>query len=246
MAKKNTARTDQMTDCACVIHGTGYDWIYVERLYSMLNRRLSGGCRMHVYTEHDRPVPPHMIKHCLEDWAGISGPKKSWWYKMQLFNSEHYQGDLLYFDLDVVVNGDITWITYLDTEKFWCVKDFRYLQRETLSGINSSIMWFNVPRWHTVWQKFSTENIDTVVRQYHGDQDYLNAVIDYNDRRYLDQARIKSYRWQVADGGIEFPMRTSRRPGAGAVIDSDTCVIVFHGQPKPHEVRDPQIVTLWV
>jgi len=68
MSKKNQTRTDQMIDCACVIHGTGYDWIYVERLYNMLNRHLSGGCRMHVYTEHDRSVPPHMIKHCLEDW----------------------------------------------------------------------------------------------------------------------------------------------------------------------------------
>jgi hypothetical protein len=246
MAKKNRIRTDQMIDCACVIHGKGYDWIYVERLYNMLNRRLSDGCRMHVYTEHDRSVPPHMIKHCLEDWAGISGPKKSWWYKMQLFNPEHHQGNLLYFDLDVVINGDITWITHLDTEKFWTIKDFRYLQHPTLSGINSSIMWWNVNRYQHVWEKFKSEDVNKTVKQYHGDQDYLNAVIDYNNRRYFDVNRIKSYRWQIADGGFAFPMRVPRSPGAGAVIDSDTCVMVFHGHPKPHEVRDPKIVQLWV
>ena len=234
-----------MTDCACVIHGTGYDWVYVERLYSMLNRHLSGGCRMHVYTEHSRSVPPHMIKHCLEDWAGIGGPKRSWWYKMQLFNPEHYQGDLLYFDLDVVINGDITWITNLDTAQFWTIKDFRYLQNPALAGINSSIMWWNVERYQHVWEKFKAEDVAKVVRQYPGDQDYLNVTIDYNHRRYLDVDRIKSYRWQVADGGFDFPMRVPRMPGTGATIDSDTCVIVFHGQPKPHEVRDPKIVQLW-
>jgi len=245
MSKKNQTRTDQMTDCACVIHGTGYDWVYVERLYSMLNRHLSGGCRMHVYTEHSRSVPPHMIKHCLEDWAGIGGPKRSWWYKMQLFNPEHYQGDLLYFDLDVVINGDITWITNLDTAQFWTIKDFRYLQNPALAGINSSIMWWNVERYQHVWEKFKAEDVAKVVRQYPGDQDYLNVTIDYNHRRYLDVDRIKSYRWQVADGGFDFPMRVPRMPGTGATIDSDTCVIVFHGQPKPHEVRDPKIVQLW-
>jgi hypothetical protein len=187
-----------------------------------------------------------MIKHCLEEWKGISGPKKSWWYKMQLFNPEHYQGNLLYFDLDVVINGDITWITHHDTEKFWTIKDFRYLQHPTLSGINSSIMWWNVERYQHVWEKFKAEDVTKTVKQYHGDQDYLNATIDYNNRRYFDVNRIKSYRWQIADGGFAFPMRVPRSPGAGAVIDSDTCVMVFHGHPKPHEVRDPKIVQLWV
>jgi hypothetical protein len=186
-----------------------------------------------------------MIKHCLEDWPGIGGPKKSWWYKMQLFNPEHYSGDLLYFDLDVVINGDITWITHLDTEKFWCIKDFRYLQKETFSGINSSIMWWNVERYRHVWEKFTAEDVTKVVRQYPGDQDYLNITIDYNNRRYFDVNKIKSYRWQIADGGFAFPMRVPRNPGAGAVIDSDTCVIVFHGTPKPAEVTDPKIKELW-
>ena len=90
MSKKNPGRID----CACVIHGSGYDWQYVERLYNMLCRNLLKEVRLHVYTEHDRSVPPHMVKHILEDW-GISGPKRSWWYKMQLFNPTHFAGNML-------------------------------------------------------------------------------------------------------------------------------------------------------
>ena len=65
MAKKLTKHVD----CACVIHGKAYDWRYVERLYNMLSRNLDREVRMHVYTEHDRSVPPHMVKHILDDWG---------------------------------------------------------------------------------------------------------------------------------------------------------------------------------
>ena len=245
MSKKNRLVTNRQRHCACVIHGDAYDWRYVENLYNMISRHIDGELKLHVYTEHDRSVPPHMIKHVLEDWPGIKGPKKSWWYKMQLFNAEHYHGDLLYFDLDVVIMQDISWMFRLSTEKFWAIKDFRYLQKDSYNCINSSVMWWNTDRYAWVWDRFSASNIEQTVRQYPGDQDYINATIDYNDRRYMEQKYFQSYRWQVADGGYDFQHRRPRLPDTGADIAGDTAVIVFHGQPKPHQVRDPKIRNLW-
>jgi hypothetical protein len=244
MVKKIRTRTDQIIDCACVIHSSGYDWTYVEKLYNMLTRNLSTAVRMHVYTEHDRSVPPHMVKHILEDWPGIKGPKRSWWYKMQMFNPEHHQGNLLYFDLDCVIVRGIDWITELSTEKFWTIKDFKYLQNPNFSGMNSSVMWWNVNRFAHVWDTFKTQNLSATVKKYHGDQDYLNEVIG-KDRRYFDPRLIESYRWQAKDGGYNFTHRKANQPGAGTVITGDTTVLVFHGQPKPHEVNDPLIQQLW-
>lgn len=245
MSKKNRLVTNRQRHCACVIHGDAYDWRYVENLYNMISRHIDGELKLHVYTEHDRSVPPHMIKHVLEDWPGIKGPKKSWWYKMQLFNAEHYHGDLLYFDLDVVIMQDISWMFRLSTEKFWAIKDFRYLQKDSYNCINSSVMWWNTDRYAWVWDRFSAGNIEQTVRQYPGDQDYINATIDYNERRYMDDRYFQSYRWQVADGGYDFQHRRPRLPDTGADIAGDTAVIVFHGHPKPHEVRDPKIRNLW-
>ena len=85
--------------CACLIHGDGYSWDYVDRLYNMVTRNLSRAVDFHVYTESHRDVPDHMIKHSLIEWPGVSGPKKSWWYKLQLFNAENFSGQILYFDL---------------------------------------------------------------------------------------------------------------------------------------------------
>ena len=247
MAKKNRVRTDKVTDCACVIHGTGYDWQYVDKLYNMLTRNLQGGIRFHVYTEASRSVPPHMIKHQLTEWPGIGGPRRSWWYKMQLFNAQHHQGDLLYFDLDCVIVADLQWLVDLPTDHFWTIRDFRYLQRAGYSGMNSSVMWWNTERYAHVWENFSRQDINQTVRKYAGDQDYLYAVIPPTEVRYFDRQQLQSWRWQVQDGGYDFTQRRARKPGTGPALDPAASIVVFHGSPKPHEcITDPVIQRFWV
>lgn len=232
-------------DVACVMHGDKYEWRYVEKLYNMLFKHLDRNIRFHVYTEHDRSVPPFMIKHCLEAWPGISGPKKSWWYKLQLFNPEHHAGPLLYFDLDSVILRSLTWITELPTNKLWCLKDFRYLQSPMLHKMNSSVMYWDTRLFSYVWDKVCNEDVTTLIRKYHGDQDYLEVAIDHNHRRWFDEKLFQSYRWEVADGGMDFQTKQPRKPGSGPCI-SDHCVaVIFHGNPKPHQVRDAEIVHLW-
>jgi len=231
-------------DCACVIHGTGYDWIYVERLYSMLCRHLSRPVTLHVYTEEDRAVPSHMIKHVLQDW-GFGGLKKSWWYKLQLFNTEHHQGPLLYFDLDVVIANNIDWIWQLNQRPFWSIKDFKYLWKPSFTGSNTSVMWWDTMKYRHVWQTVVDQDIDFFVRKYRGDQDYISDVIPVAQRRFFHTEWVKSWRWQCLDGGFDFARRKYLTPGTGTTIDNDTSILIFHGHPKPHEIADSVIVNHW-
>lgn len=231
-------------DCACVIHGDVYDWTYVERLFNMLTRNISSGIRFHVYTEAERPVPAHMIKHVLMDW-GMSGPKKSWWYKMQLFDPGHHAGPLLYFDLDTVIIDNIDWICNLPLQFFWTVKDFKYLWRPNHAGINSSIMWWDTQKFHQIWQEFQRQDLLQIVKKYRGDQDYLDAVIQHNSVRFLDPDRIKSWRWQCLHGGWDFSKRSFRAPDLAANIPKYTSVLVFHGQPKPKNCQHSMVIEHW-
>jgi hypothetical protein len=249
MAKKNRFSTvvqplEGPIDCACVIHGDGYSWNYVEKLYSMLNRHISVGVRFHVYTEHHRPVPDPWIKHPLIDW-GISGPKKSWWYKMQLFNPEFHSGPLLYFDLDTVITKNIDWIWQLPLKYFWTVRDFKYLWRPTAYNINSSVMWWNTAQYEYVWAGFKNQKIADMLKRYHGDQDYITDAITEVDRRFFDVDRVNSWRWQALDGGYDFRSRKYATPGGGTVDAEKTSVLVFHGNPKPDKIQDPIIVYHW-
>jgi hypothetical protein len=234
----------QEVHCACVIHGDAYDWIYVERLYRMVSRNISAQLVFHVFTEHDRSVPPHMVKHCLEPWPGVAGPKRAWWYKLQMFDPRHWSGDLLYFDLDVVIVNDITWAVQESTEQFWAVRDFRYLQRSTHWGINSSMMWWNVAKFAWVWEKFSTD-MSSIIQQFPGDQDFLQSVIAVKDLRLFDTDQVVSWRWQCLDGGWDFRTRTHLIPGQGTRVPNGASVLAFHGRPKPHEVTDSVINQHW-
>jgi len=235
-------------DCACVIHGNGYDFTYVDRLYNMLNRHLSRGVRLHVYTEAGRPVPTHMVRHDLTEWPGVSGRKRSWWYKMQLFNSDHFRGQLLYFDLDTVIVSNIDWIVNLSPVFFWTLRDFRSLWRPDLHTMNSSVMYWNTQNWNLIWTQFEQQGIERIgLRHQHGgDQDYLNTVIPAAKRRFLDERRIVSWRWTALDGGMNFKNRTYHRPGRGTILSPENSVLVFHGDPKPHEVSDAVIKSHWV
>jgi hypothetical protein len=230
-------------DCACVIHGDAYSWIYVERLYNMLSRHISRGIQLHVYTELERPVPAPMIKHVLPAW-GIHGPKRSWWYKMNLFNSAEHAGPLLYFDLDTVIVDNIDWICNLPLSYFWAVQDFKYLQRANHLGMNSSIMWWDTRRFDSVWSAFQQENLSTVIKKYRGDQDYLNHALA-NDLRFLDLTQILSWRWQCLGNGYNFKRRNYQSADAVTHIPAGASVLVFHGQPKPADLTDPVIVQHW-
>lgn len=244
--QKHGVAMPDVVDCGCVIHGDAYDWIYVERLYNMITRHMPQPIRFHVWTEHDRSVPPYMIKHCLEEWPGIAGPKKSWWYKMQMFDPRHHTGDLLYFDLDVVIVGDISWAVAESTEQFWTLRDFRYLHNPTYTGINSSMMWWNVSNFHWVWEKFCANPVSSVISQYPGDQDFLNQVLGPQHLRTYDRERVASWRWQCYDGGWDFRSRRARSPGTGTTILPGYSVMVFHGHPKPHNIKDQIVQSHWI
>jgi hypothetical protein len=231
-------------DCACVIHGTAYDWSYVEKLYSMLNRHITQGIRLHVYTEKDRPVPAPMIKHVLTDW-GLKGPKKAWWYKMQLFNPEHFKGSLLYFDLDTVIVNNLDWLVKLPTNNFWAVRDFKRLWRPTFYGINSSVMYWNTAQFESVWKQFCQENFNAVIAGYHGDQDYITSAIPATHLKFLPIEQVKSWRWECLDGGYDFKRRRFLQPNTGTNPPQTASILVFHGNPKPNKITDSYVQSHW-
>lgn len=233
-------------NCACVIHSNAYDWTYVDRLHSMLSRNLSRPIKLHVWTEASRLVPDHMIKHTLEEWPGVAGPRRSWWYKMQMFNPDTFPGQLLYFDLDTVLVKSIDWILDCSPRYFWSIRDFKYLQRPDWQGMNSSVMYWDNTAHPYIWKQFLDNDPMEIIRRYPGDQDFLTEVVPTVNLRFFNESLVQSWRWQVNDGGMDLRTRTVRLPDAGAILDENVSIVVFHGRPKPHDVQDHKIVQHWI
>ena len=250
MVDKIAKRTGvgEYIDCACLIHDTLYDWSYVDKLYRSLERNLTPTVRMHVFTESTRFVPANYIRHDLEEWQGVRGPKRSWWYKVQLFNSRLWgrkATKMLYFDLDTVVVGNIDWLWQGNHDRFWAARDFKYLMKSSRFNINSSVMWFDPRKYNYVFSDFDLKMIVNNPRcPWHGDQDYIYSKVK-DDVSFYDTDRILSYRWQVAEGGFDFRYRKPLNKGAPSVIADNVAVLIFHGNPKPHEVQDPLVLNHW-
>ena len=236
---------DEAIDCGCVIHGDLYSWDYVVRLRNMICRYMDRPVKFHVFTEPERSVPSDMIRHDLRVWPGISGRRRAWWYKMQMFDPRHQLGPFLYMDLDVVIVRSLSWILDLDTRYFWSVRDFRRLWRPTWQVANTSLMYWDASQWSEIWQDFAARDINTTVKQWPGDQDYITHIVGANRLKFVPQDMVQSWRWQIQDGGMDFRNRTYRRPGTGSVIPPEVSVIVFHGNPKPHDTHDSVIHQLW-
>lgn len=247
MAKKTALRAlaEGPIHCVCVIHGDRYNWTYVERLYSMLARHLPIDFLLHVFTEPTRHVPGHMIKHDLVEWPEISHTKKAWWYKMQMFDTSHQLRTVLYFDLDVVITGSLHWILHLDPRYFWAINDWRHLWKPHWRGLNSSMMFWDCTKFSQPWEYVLAHARTDMFRNFHGDQDLLTAVLPIDQVRYFDDHRVRSWRWQVKDGGLDARTRKYLRPGAGSLLPNETAVVVFHGHPKPHEIDDQLVQTHW-
>jgi hypothetical protein len=210
----------------------------------MIKRNLTVNFNLHVYTEADRSVPDHMIKHALTEWPEIR-PNRAWWYKMQLFNPAHHAGPLLYFDLDTVIVDNIDWIVNTPITYFNTVRDFKYLWSPTDADINSSIMWWDTRRYSWVWEEFCNQPLSEIQLKYRGDQDFISQTVAQNQRRYFAYERVKSWRWQCLDGGYNFKKRQHFAPGTGTGLHPETSVLIFHGNPKPDTVQDPVILQHW-
>ena len=234
---------DNTIDCACLIHGDKYSWEYVEVLHGMLSRNFGVPIRLHVWTEALREVPNKYIKHNLIE-MGLDGPKTAWWYKTQLFNTAQFKGKMYYFDLDIIVASSLKWLTQLDTRStFWAVRDFKYLWKDYNRQINSSVMVFDNSEMHWIWDKFYN-NKEDIVKKYHGDQDYINECVI--NKEFLNEDKIKSYRWQVLHGGLDFKNRSyPRRDEIDVELTPDTSLVIFHGKPNPHEVNNAKLTSLW-
>lgn len=227
---------DRVIDFGCLIHGNYYSWDYVDILHDSIQRNTSSPIRFHVWTERERVVPGKYIKHALIP-QGNEGPKRAWWYKTQLFNTDLYAGPIIYMDLDVVITGNLDWMRKLSMQSFWAVRDFKCLWKSHRRAINSSVMAFDTRNYEHVWKKYK-DNQERITHKYHGDQNYIDEEI-VETKRHLPEEKIVSYRWQVLHGGMDFKTRAyPRKDEIDIELSPDASIVVFHGDPKPHEINN--------
>ena len=139
-------------------------------------------------------------------------PYQGWWSKLNLFAPRIAEGPSLYFDLDVVITGNLDYLAdYTDT--FSAPANWA---QSGHGGIQSSVMaWPG--GWNLPFEKF---NYQQDKERLWGDQEFLWELLEDDWQRI---PHVGSYKYHV-------------RPEQK--IPDWMRVCVFHGKPDPHEVKD--------
>lgn len=165
-------------------------------------------------------------------------PYTGWWQKMGLFSGV-LDGDNLYLDLDVVIADDISslpGLLELDRSKLWALDDFSYGfknprqglsddQKRFLGGnstINSSVMLWHGDAPKAAWDQFTP----ALMNEVHGDQNAITKLLWPNINLIPDSV-AGSYKY----GKLR---NEARKP-----------ITIFHGDPKPDQIRDKWVLENW-
>jgi hypothetical protein len=210
----------QNLNIVCLRTGEKYSPDYVSKLYTMVKRNLNIPFDFHCFVdrqfESDLPIKQKIIPTELM--------QPGWWNKLLLFKKRFHnlEGEILYLDLDIVIIGNL--YRYIDFEPgyFCIIKDFSKTRK---NYYNSSIMKFPSGRYDFVWYDYISKSGE-IQGKMQSDQDWITLVLkDHQDFRIFPDSWQWSYKWEV-------------KP-------EKAIISVFHGEPKPHQCKEPWVLENW-
>jgi len=203
-----------MVTIACVLRSGGdYDSEYVERLHAGVAEHLPIPHRFVCLS--DVPVPCERITLRF-DWPG-------WWAKMNLF-APGLAGDVLYFDLDTVINGDLTDIASVG--RLAMLNGFYDSRKKLGTGqrpvAGTGLMYLTEADRAEIWKRWITAP-SQYMRDNRGDQNFIDPIVGH-----------RAARWQTKLPGQVVSFKLNVRPASG---HENARAVCFHGKPRPRDVN---------
>jgi len=226
----------------CLKYGDKYSASYVNRLYNMVQRNLSLDHEFICYTEDPTDIDSGIRIEPLPALA-VQG----WWFKPMFFNPElGLKGIILFLDLDIVIFENINNLFEYMPGKFCIIRDFNRHLIKNYPKFNSSIFRLETGQHSNIYSEF-IRDISSITRRFQGDQDWIRHCIKLNFEYWPDEW-IRSYKWEMrSKPKIDASPRGKRdfiTTGVPTVL-CDTSVAVFHGEPNPHNCKDPWVINNW-
>lgn len=204
----------------CLKVGKKYSYQYVNNLYHMVLKNTKRNINFYCFTDDERGINKNIKCFNLPNFNN----KKiyGWFYKLSLFDPKinPIRGTVLYFDLDIVIINNIDCFFEVDDSKLNIIEDWIY-KKNNIKKYNSSVMMWNTKNYNNLFNDFVNNVFN---KTYFGDQDFITDYI--KEVNYWPEIWCISYKWHNCE--------------KISSID-DSKIIVFHGNPKPHEITNPFI-----
>lgn len=208
-----------MLHICCIRAGGKFSPAYTENLFDMVRRNLAEGFEGEFvcFTDQDDPVPQGVVKRPLPH--NLQG----WWSKLALFKPGLFpKGDrVLFFDLDTLITGPIDALASYQGP-FAMLRDFY-----RPNGLQSAVMAWEAGTNTEIWKGFVKAGMPT-------------EFIPGGDQAWIEETHLeKAVRLQDV-----FPDMFVSYKQISAPPDKAS-VVVFHGNPRPHEVTQGWVPQVW-
>ena len=196
----------------CVKKGIKYGPDYVNRLRRMVQRNSCLEPRFVCFTDDDNGLDSSVEILPLPD-QDFDG----WWNKISLFRDDlpDIGRQILYFDLDVVLTGNIDEMLTYDS-------DFVIMDNDYMPGFNTSVFLLKTGSRPEIRNSFT----QSIANQYQGDQDWVAIM--------APDAELWPFIWCVP-----YRLRAVMAP------PPMTKVVVFSGHPNPEDYPSDWVYSYW-
>lgn len=175
----------------------------------------SGGWPTPEYAKRLADTLPQSVKYRLltdmevpgVDCIPLEHDWPGWWSKMEVMRPD-IEGDWLYLDMDTMVYGDIS--PYLDLRRPCLLGDYYRPILET------GVMYLTANLRHRIWKRW-IESPDRWMHEYKGDGHFIRDTVGHLCGDIREVGGLHSYKVHG--------------------LQPDTRLLIFHGQPRPHETR---------
>ncbi len=214
----------QLRNVICMKWGTKYGPEYVNRLYAMVRRHLTGDFRMACLTDDPKGIRAEVECFSIPPLELPPGIPERGWTKLATFAPDLHglRGTALFLDVDVVVVGPLDDFFELPGE-FLVIHDYKRPWR--ITG-NSSVYRFELGAHPDVLEHFRT-HFDQVRSDFRNEQAYLS---DFMYRKgllaYWPAAWCPSFKYHSIP---PWPTNYWKTP----VVPPGARIVIFHGECNP-------------
>lgn len=219
----------------CMKWGTKYGPHYVNRLYAMVRRHLSGDFNFVCLTDDPTgirpevqclPIPPLAIELA-------PGQRDGAWKKLTTFEADLHglKGIALFLDLDVVVVGPLDDF-FTQPGQFLIIHDYPRFWRfgERIVG-NSSVYRFEIGAHADVLANFRAHT-DAMRAKYRNEQDYLSHFLHAQGKlSYWPAAWCPSFKYHAIP---PWPTNHWKPP----FVPRGARIVIFHGEVNPPDALE--------
>lgn len=216
----------------CIKWGTKYGPEYVNRLFTMVRRHLSGPFHFVCLTDNADGIDPGVT--CLPipplDVKLRPGQRDGAWTKLTTFEADLHglRGTALFLDLDVVVVGSLDDF-FKPRGEFFIIHDYHRFWRfgERIIG-NSSVYRFELGA-HADALAYFRENMAEVRANHRNEQHFLSHFLHRQGKlNYWPDGWCPSFKYNCIP---RWPSNYWRAP----FVPEQARIVIFHGEINPHD-----------